>query len=223
MLEDEEVNAADRNAGTESGLAATVYERLRRGILSGQLRPNQALVEADLAEQIGVSRMPVREGLVRLASEGLVRSQRRRWIVHEHTREEVRWIYEVRAALESEAAGLAAARATDEEVHSILETGQAHLFSKAPTQEARIDANEMFHGQVIAAAHNMRLIEMLRRNVTYFNVRFALFSFTEELEMSGEHHARLAKAIANRDSAAARSIGHEHVMHALNIIERAIS
>lgn len=203
------------------GLADSVYDRVRRDILSGQLRPNQALVEADIAERLGISRMPVREGLVRLANEGLVKSQRRRWIVHEHTKDEVRYIYEVRAALEAEASMLAAVRATVSERRLILDHGRPECFTKAQSQSARIDANEVFHQHIILAARNPRLVEMLNRNVTYFNFRFSLYSSSEELEESGSQHLSISQAIWNGDPEAARMAAHDHVMHALQIIERA--
>ncbi|MBJ3776921.1 GntR family transcriptional regulator [Acuticoccus mangrovi] len=209
---------------TKTGIALSefVYAQLRREILSGVLRPNQALVEADLAERLMVSRMPVREGLLRLANDGLVESKRRRWTVHEHTQDEVRWIYEVRAALEAEAASLAALRASEEQRAVILETGQPHLFAKAPTRDIRFDANETFHGHIIAAAANPRIADTLARNVTYFNFRFALFSSQVELDESGEQHLEIAQAIAAANVERARQVAHDHVMHALRIIERAV-
>src|SRR4051794_38153770 len=85
-------SALTRGADTEfpSGAAATtlvmrIYSQLRRDILDGTLRPNQLLVEADIALRMGVSRMPVRESLQRLMADGLVESRKRRWIVHEFT------------------------------------------------------------------------------------------------------------------------------------------
>ena len=89
-----------------------IHDRVRADIVHGVLRPNQRLVEVELAERLAVSRTPVRETLQRLVLEGLVRRDRRGWVVHEHSAEEISSIYEVRAALEGYAAFLAAGRAT---------------------------------------------------------------------------------------------------------------
>ena len=88
-----------------------VYALLRAEITDGVIPPGSPLVEDEIASRLGVSRTPVRESIQRLAVDGLVESRRRRWVVHLHTAEEVAAIYDVRAALESHAARLAAAGA----------------------------------------------------------------------------------------------------------------
>lgn len=201
-------------------LGVAVYNWLRREIVSGSLRPNQALVEAEIAERLDISRVPVREGLHRLAAEGMVRSQRRRWVVHEHTPAEVRDIYQVRAALESEAAGLAAIAANDADIAAIKKAGVPKAFFGAPTREARIEQNEQFHGLIIKASRNLRIEEMLRYNTTYFNFRFSLIASQKQLEESGRQHLLISQAIAERNQKKARDTAHSHVMHALSIVEK---
>ena len=85
-----------------------LYAQLQRAIVQGQLRPNQRLIEAELAETLDVSRTPVREALQRLAFDGLVSRHRRGWVVREHGVDEIKDIYACRAALEGYAARLAA-------------------------------------------------------------------------------------------------------------------
>src|SRR5579864_7454244 len=96
-----------------------VYERLREAIVTGRARPNERLIEAELADRLQVSRTPIREGLQRLAAEGLVVTRRRGWVVLEHTSAEIREIYEARAALEGYCARLAAERATEAQLKEI--------------------------------------------------------------------------------------------------------
>jgi DNA-binding GntR family transcriptional regulator len=95
-------------------LTAQAYQRLRSEIIRGCIRPNVHLVAADLAERLETSRTPIREALQLLASEGLVVAAKRGYVVREHTRDEIREIYEVRATLEEMAARLVAQRVTDE-------------------------------------------------------------------------------------------------------------
>src|SRR5207344_499138 len=68
-----------------SSLTGVVYERLRSEIVRGELRPNERLIEAEIADRLKVSRTPVRESLQRLAADGLVVSRRRGWVVYEHS------------------------------------------------------------------------------------------------------------------------------------------
>ena len=106
---------SDGAAPARSGPGARpreIYSRIRSAILRGELRPNEPLIEADLALSLGVSRTPIREGLQRLATDGLIVARRRGWAVRDHSEAEIRHIYEVRAALEGYAAWLAAERET---------------------------------------------------------------------------------------------------------------
>src|SRR5690606_9984578 len=100
--------------GDDPRRAHEIYDRLRGDIVHGVLRPNEPLIETELAEQLGVSRTPIRESLQRLASDGLIVYRRRRWYVYEHTADEIREMYEIRAAQEGYAARLAAERGTAE-------------------------------------------------------------------------------------------------------------
>src|SRR3954452_24627330 len=154
--------------------SGAAYDRVRADIVHGVLRPNQRLVEAELAEQLGVSRTPVREALQRLVLERLVRRERGGWVVHEHSPEEIEAIYEVRAALEGYAAFLAADRADEAqlaELDAIYPSGEAAL-ELGPDEQ--VELNERFHDGVIAAAGNARLAELCRVNRQYyFNHRIA--------------------------------------------------
>ncbi|HEX7834280.1 MAG TPA: GntR family transcriptional regulator [Pseudolysinimonas sp.] len=87
------------------------YQRLRDDILSWRLAPGTALSEIDLAERLGVSRTPLRAALARLALEGLVDTSRgRTGIVPDVSAESVAELFELREALETQAARLAARR-----------------------------------------------------------------------------------------------------------------
>src|SRR5580658_2671970 len=106
---------------TKPNLSDDIYRRLRGEIVHGVLRPNEALVEADLAERLNVSRTPIREGLKRLEADRLIVSQRRRWVVYEYKLDEIAELYEVRAALESWGARMAALKATPEQIQAIVD------------------------------------------------------------------------------------------------------
>jgi DNA-binding GntR family transcriptional regulator len=215
--------AEERQAGAEEPIplhrSGAAYDRVRAGIVHGVLRPNQRLIEVELAAQLGVSRTPVREALQRLLLEGLVRRERGGWAVHEHSPEEIQAIYEVRAALEGYAAFLAAGRASAEEVAAlgaIYPPGDAAL-ELGPDEQ--VELNERFHDGVIAAAGNPRLAELCRVNRQYyFNHRIASRYDGEENRRSIEGHRLILEALARGDGPAAEAHAREHVDYALAIV-----
>ena len=106
-------------------LRQSVYETLVDLIVNADLRPNQHLVETDLARQLGVSRQPVREALHRLQAEGWVELRPAQGaFVHVPTDQEVDELLDVRYLLEAETARLAARAATPEQVKQLREIWQ---------------------------------------------------------------------------------------------------
>jgi DNA-binding GntR family transcriptional regulator len=196
-----------------------IYDRVRADIVHGVLRPNQRLVEVELAERLGVSRTPVRETLQRLVLDGLVRRDRGGWVVHEHSAQEISAIYEVRAALEGYAAFLAAQRATADELDALdalYPPGDDALELGPDTQ---VELNERFHDGVIAAAANSRLAQLSRASRQYyFNHRIARLYDVEETRRSIDGHRRILKALARGDGPGAEAHAREHVEYALAIV-----
>src|SRR5215216_331297 len=189
-----------------------IYDSVRADIVHGVLRPNQRLVEVELATRLGVSRTPVRESLQRLVFEGLVQRQRGGWVVHEHSVEEIRAIYEVRAALEGYAAFLAATRVTPAQLEALeaLYPPGDDGFDADP--DAQVALNERFHDGVIAAAGNSRLSELSRANRQYyFNHRIASRYDAEETRRSIDGHRAILAALARGDGPAAEAHAREHV------------
>jgi DNA-binding GntR family transcriptional regulator len=194
--------------------ADVLYNRVRRAIVQGELRPNQRLVEAELAEMLGVSRTPIREVLQRLALDGLVSRHRRGWIVREHSAQEIKDIYACRAALEGYAARLAAEHATDEHLAELDEI-LACLY-EGRSRDEMVALNERFHEAIIDAAANELLAELTRRSRLYFfNRRVATLYTDEEAAYSRDQHARLIAALHARDADAAEAIAREHIATAL--------
>jgi len=89
-------------------LSDQIVEILRDRIISGRIQPGAALIERELAEQLGVSRIPVRDALMQLEAEGLVASGSNTRCVIELTERDIRELYQVRLTLEKLAVGLAA-------------------------------------------------------------------------------------------------------------------
>jgi DNA-binding GntR family transcriptional regulator len=196
-----------------------IYDSVRADIVHGLLRPNQRLVEVELAETLGVSRTPVRETLQRLALEGLVRRDRGGWVVHEHSPAEIRSLYEVRAALEGYATFLAAGRATAAQLRELAAVYPQGEEAMGLGPDQQVELNERFHDGVIAAADNPRLAQLSRASRQYFfNHRIARSYTSEETRRSIEGHRRILAALARRDARAAEGCAREHVDYALSIV-----
>jgi DNA-binding GntR family transcriptional regulator len=206
-------------------LTAQAYQRLRSEIIRGRIRPNVHLVAADLAERLETSRTPIREALQLLASEGLVVAAKRGYMVREHTRDEIREIYEVRAALEEMAARLAAQRATDEQI-GVIEAIGAHRRSvardlRSDIEDARalvVRLNDEFHDAIMRGAGNLRLADINQRNSEhFFSHEIGKLYSSDEAAMAVKGHARIMAALKRRDPDGAGAAAREHVLEALEV------
>ena len=205
----------DASAG--SSLSEDVYWQLRREIVRGELRPNQPLAEIEIAERLNVSRTPVRESMQRLAADGLVISRRRRWLVYEHSKQEIEEIYEVRLALEGYAARLASQRISDAQAEELARLRGSAAADSRLTE--RVEHNEIFHNQLITIAGNERLASTLARNRSFaFNRQVASLYTPDDLAVSRDQHTRLVEAVLARDGDAAEQTARGHIQSALEII-----
>ncbi|HEX6445494.1 MAG TPA: GntR family transcriptional regulator [Streptosporangiales bacterium] len=195
------------------------YDRLRAAIVTGRLRPNERLVEADLADWLAVSRTPVRECLHRLATEGLVANRRRGWVVHEHTPDEIREVYDLRAALEGFAARLAAERATPEQAAAMERLAAVDPAAYAePPRTDFVDYNQTFHDTVVATAASGRLADTIRRTREYyFNHRIAAVYTEADVAAALAGHRAIAAAVRDHDAEAAERLTRAHVYEALEL------
>lgn len=196
-------------------LADGVYDHIRGQIVSGVFEPDARLMEPVLAEELGVSRTPIREALRRLEQEGLVRRNPRDLgrYVRSLSPEDIREVLGVRAVLEGYAARLAAERASASELD-----GLASVHERA-AQAVELDGikqlvvlNTQFHDGIVAASHSPQcaaLIEALRDKILLYRFAF-LRSDRLRRESFSEHRAILA-ALRERDGDRAEGLLRRHV------------
>lgn len=204
-------------------LADAVYETLHRQIVTGRYRPNQRLVETAIAAELGASRTPVREALLRLTKDGLAIRSSQGLTVREFTLREIREIYEVRAALEGFAARLAAERATEAQLQDMRAKHErvAHTADHDHIDRMNlVEANADFHNAVIASAGNGRLSGFATRNLSYFfNTEVAALTTEHNLHCSIEEHTQIMAALLSRDPDRAETAARAHVMSGLRLVE----
>ncbi|WP_435736364.1 GntR family transcriptional regulator [Cellulosimicrobium sp. PMB13] len=189
--------------------ARRVERVLRDQIVDGARAPGSRLVERDLAGELGVSRVPVREALRVLVAEGLVTPRPRTWaVVRTFTDDDVEHLLEVRSALEQLAARRAAER-HDPVALAALDAAlarQAGAASRGDATAARRAAAD-FHEVLLAAAGNPMLSEISA--VTASRVRWLLGQHEDLVEMVDEHCALLdAVRARDADEAAERAVAH---------------
>ncbi len=151
------------DADATDGLAGSVYRELRAAICDLRLEPNQRLVQNNLADQLGISRTPVRDALMRLAQEGLVHPapQRGGYLVSEFTTREVLDIYDVRLALEPSAAAQAAGHHGPAEIAKLRELNASIAAQTARQGAGAFELNREFHALVISHSENAIIRRML--------------------------------------------------------------
>jgi DNA-binding GntR family transcriptional regulator len=200
--------------------AAHAYAQVRAAIVENRYPPGQRLIEQRLAEELGLSRTPVREALRMLEAEGLVVSERHRGaVVRPLSSTEVVDLYGLRIRLESYAVEVATERATEAELGELV--GAADAFGDVrrtvdvdAIEGVRLlhEANRRFHDGVLTAARHHRLAAMLARTVDIPLVFQAFRSFgPAEIERSDTFHHLIVEAMCRRDAARAGGLMAEHI------------
>ncbi|WP_305879325.1 GntR family transcriptional regulator [Amycolatopsis sp. WQ 127309] len=192
-------------------LRQVVYEALAELIINRTLEPGQHLVEADLAEYLGVSRQPVREALQRLQSEGWVDLRPAQGaFVHLPTDEEADQLLSVRSVLETHSAKLAAGRATADDVKRLWELQNVGVKAlKAEDTEGLVAANAALHAFITELSGNAVLAELI--GLVDRRVRWYYTPIARPRGQDAWHeHEELITAIAMEDEEAAEKIMTKH-------------
>lgn len=198
-------------------LREVVCETLREAISTGVLKPGERLMEIQLAEELGVSRTPVREAIRKLELEGfVVMVPRRGTYVADFSIRDINEVFEVRSALEILAAGLAAERITEDELEQmerlLVQMGEQIEHGDIDTI---VDIDSQFHDILYRASRNDRLVGIinnLREQLT--RLRAVSMQHPGRLKIMIEEHSRLVEAIAQRDSQLAQKLASDHLENA---------
>lgn len=195
-------------------LGEIVFDYLKNAIISGELKPGERLMEIGIAQQLGVSRTPVREAIRKLEKEQFIEMiPRKGAYVSSTTLKDMMDVLEVRRLIEGFAAELAAEKMKDDALADLYRTHKSFLKALDDNdREAMVALDNEFHDLIMTASDNLKLIEIqkslseqvLRYRSSYFNE----FKNFDELRTM---HERIYKAIEEKDVRAAGEVSREHV------------
>ncbi|HKJ17951.1 MAG TPA: GntR family transcriptional regulator [Xanthomonadales bacterium] len=211
-------------AGSKMTLVDKTYAEIRQRILENEYHPGFQALEQEIAGELGVSRTPVREALIRLEHEGLVEMiPRRGFRVVPVVASDMKEIYEVLTSLECMATELLVRRgATDEEIAPMEEaTDDMEHALENDDLEAWAAADERYHRCLIELCGNQRLINMAQtvRDQGH-RARMVTLRMRPRPLASTQEHREVLEAIRNGDWKQARELHYEHRMRASGELTR---
>jgi len=195
-------------------------------ILDGDFAPGFHLKEEELAEVCGVSRTPIRDALRVLAGEDYVRNvPNHGTFVSTWSAQDITDIFLLRSMLEAHGARLAAERASEEQIATMLK--QVERIDKMLSSEKGVDidiflsGNKKFHETMREAAGSDRLTKIISRLIAQPVVARTAMSYNrDDLQRSNEHHSELVEAISAKDGDWAHSVMTSHILAAFQVYKR---
>jgi DNA-binding GntR family transcriptional regulator len=192
-------------------LTELAYLSVRKHLLNGSLDEGERLTEEFLANQLGISKSPVREALNRLESEGLIYIESRRGAyVRRFSHKEARDLYDLRELLEVHAVG--AAKITPAVLDDLAASVERTIRFLAQSDKlSHVEEDIRFHLRIAAATENDELYKLLE-NIHHKS----LLSRSRTYHLSGssapESHGKIYRALREHDRAAAQQAMSEHIL-----------
>jgi DNA-binding GntR family transcriptional regulator len=205
-------------------LTHEVVKILEGAILSGDFKPNERLVEREIAEKLGISRVPVREALIQLKNMGLVRDLKRNVkVIAEISEKDIEELYKIKTMIEihalCETSSLEKQMYVEEldEILAKMENGlndaDVELYRKL---------NNRFHETIVRSAENDRLYEIYRNTVTQIRWCQKYTLFSPRLRQSFLEHKKIARFCKDKQLEKLREILTLHNMQALERIQSSL-
>ena len=198
-----------------SSLTSVVQQEIERRILQGELAPGAKLIEATLAEALGVSRGPVREAFRMLEEAGLVRQEKNRGVfVRDVPLDEAMEIFDLRAMMDEAVGRRLAATITPEQLRQVRAMVDAmEKAVKAGDTDGYHLLNLEFHDTLVAFAGNRKLTALYRRLINELSL-FRRMNLVDArlLPISAGEHRAIVRTIAAGDADAAGGAMRQHVM-----------
>ena len=191
-----------RTALKQTTLSESVYAEIRSRLQRGEIGPNDRVLDYEVAEEFDCTRMPVRQALLRLVSEGYLIGTTRGFVTPTLTNDDIHEIFEVRRLLEPSAAAGAVAILDDRQDAALKRAFQKAVKAHDKRDAAlMIEANMEFRDVWLGAVQNARLQDTIRRFTDHAQqVRLGTLS-DGHAEDRGRRHARVARRFPGTRSA----------------------
>ena len=190
------------------------YDFVKSGILTRGYKPGEYLTDAQVADELDISRTPVREAFHRLANEGLlVNMARRGWRVYSLSLEDIHEIFDMKVALEGMLARKAA-KCLNEDLRANLKDAleEMELATKNNDTEAWFASDEKLHHTIFAMAKNERAERAIQNlNDQWHRLRIGFAAMQSRMTESINEHKAIAKAILDGDAEAADQSMQDHL------------
>ena len=210
-------------------LRDVVFNTLRQAILTGELKPGERLMEIHLADQLGVSRTPIREAIRKLELEGLVTMIPRRGAeVAQITEKSMNDVLEVRRAVDALCVELACERIGEEALTQLGEACEAFA-EEARKSEKEKDVKLLaqkdvaLHDIIVQATGNQRLIQLVNNlSEQMYRYRFEYLKDFSQHEKLVEEHRVIYESIVKKDRETACEAAKLHIDNQKKAIIRQI-
>ena len=200
-------------------LADEVYDELIEAIIRRDIGPGDSLVQEKLASEMQISRTPVREALMRLESEGVLEvSNRGSFRLYQMDDEEVKELYQSRAAVEGQCARILAVNHTQDDIDTLRRVVEKEENIPDKTARSYFEANRNIHMAFVKQANNRFLMDMF--NMIWGKALvFPLFATIEnvKLEKSLGDHMQLIEVIASGDKTDALEVFTDHIQDGFDL------
>lgn len=195
-----------------------IYQTLKEAIVRGDLAPGEQIIETKLAEELNVSRTPIREALRQLSKDGLIVTQDNgTTTVFEPTVYDVAEIYIMRASLEAKAASIVAA--TEDKgrlIHDLYDIlSKAEQANKEENVKKFVEYNTEFHQKILYSSKNNRLIENIESiHLQILQIRSKSLSNFNHRSASLEEHYEIVKRLEKGDYIGVKDFVATHILKA---------
>jgi DNA-binding GntR family transcriptional regulator len=211
------------SARLRGGTVDYVLEHLRTGVMQGRYAPGQRLIEADLTRDLGVSRGPLREAFRRLSAEGILEIiPHRGALVRRLSMREMKEFFQIRVALETLAAQLAADAMSDARVRELFQRKVEPIWNEKVRVAGPdyLDENHAFHDAITEASGNEQLLKLTRQlRLTVLMYQLVGTLRPENIAASLAEHRLIAQAILDRDGEMAQRHVRAHLTRALVVAQ----
>jgi len=204
-------------------LSQKVYRVLKTEIVKGFLEPGTKLLENKIAEEMHVSRTPVREAMQKLVAEGFVKTTpNQTMIVTEVSLEDIKEVLQIRGVLEGLAARITAKKINKQEIEELEKTiAQMNIYVVKEDLTSYCQVDDEFHDRILNICGN-RWVVNLRENLGNFIYRFRIKSLSVpgRLKCSLEEHQKIMESLQKHNSIEAERLSQLHMENTIiNILK----